>query len=314
LDNLLKSDKLLKGEGFTNRYRITGKLKTLSPLHIGTGVEDDNFPFSDSEKKKYTEKMGKVPSVSTIMRDHRGKPLLPGSSLRGVIRHWLLHILGGFNAEWADTRDYQKDWEDLDQDAVITKIQAEFSWLELLFGTPLHAGKLEVWDATCLTPSLSISDPLLNWNEDRLTYVDTSVAIDPTRGTALNKLLYKTEIVPPGVEFDLNLAGQNLSDIELGMVLLALQGFNSEIYPIRIGARGGRGYGRVQFIPGPIYRLDKENLGQWLTDTLNQYGSGDKGANAGYYNLPKLSAENQANLIQRVKAQMKTTPDGNHVQ
>jgi len=28
---------LLKGDAFLNRYRITGTLTTLSPLHIGSG-------------------------------------------------------------------------------------------------------------------------------------------------------------------------------------------------------------------------------------------------------------------------------------
>jgi len=32
----------LKGDAFSNRYRITGTLTTLSPLHIGTGERATN--------------------------------------------------------------------------------------------------------------------------------------------------------------------------------------------------------------------------------------------------------------------------------
>ena len=33
--------------------------------------------------------------ISTIITDHRGKPLIPGSTLRGVLRNWLLTVLEG---------------------------------------------------------------------------------------------------------------------------------------------------------------------------------------------------------------------------
>lgn len=306
---------MLKGDPFANRYRITGKLKTLSPLHIGTGEESDAL-FSASEQEAYRKDLGKVPLVSMIAKDHRGKPLIPGSALRGVMRHWLLDVLAGIGTEWANTRDYSDEaLLDLAQPEQIAKAKNEFSLLEVLFGTPFNAGKIEVWDATCLTEDFKGSDLLLHWNSRSLTYVDTSVAIDPATGTALEGLLYKAEIVPPGVVFELNIVGQNLSDEELGVVLLALQGFNSSIFPILLGARNGRGYGRVQYMPGEVYRIDQSSAGSWITATIESLsfkkvteepddGSAPGTDAAGYFNLPKLNRTEQQELIKAIKSKL----------
>jgi len=129
--------------------------------------------------------------------------------------------------------------------------------------------------------------------------VDTSVAIDPARGIAKNKLLYKADVVPPGVTFELNLVAQNLSDEELGLVLLALEGFNSRIYPIQVGARGGRGYGRMEFEMGAIYRLEQDGVKEWIRNTLHAEGTDTK--LAGYFGLPELTEAEQERKIKDVK-------------
>jgi len=289
----------LKGDAFSNRYRITGTLTTLSPLHIGTGEERPMEFSSEDERNKFMEKVGKIPNISTIITDHRGKPLVPGSSLRGVLRNWLLTVMEGIGIKWAVDRDYAELLEE-DQTEQILQAQNDFSYLELLFGTPVNAGKVEVWDATCCTGDLeAMNDRLLGWDSRRLTYVDTSVAIDPARGTAKNKLLYKADVVPPGVTFELNLVAQNLSDEELGLVLLALEGFNSQIYPIHVGARGGRGYGRMEFRMGAIYRLEQDGVKEWIRNTLHAESTDTK--HAGFFGLPKLTEAEQEQKIKDVK-------------
>lgn len=290
----------LKGDVFSNRYRITGTLTTISPLHIGTGDERPMEFRNEEEKKKTLEKAGKIPSISTIITDYRGKPLIPGSTLRGVLRNWLLTVLEGVGAQWAAERDYRDEGLlDLDQAKQIHSVRNTFSRLELLFGTPLNAGKVEVWDAPCSTGDLRSGDTLLGWDNTRLTYVDTSLAIDPARGTAKKKLLYKADVVPPGVTFELNLVAQNLSDEELGLLLLALEGFNSQIYPIQVGARGGRGYGRLRFEMASIYRLESGDVTNWLKKMLEEASTAE--APTGYFGLPKLSDAEQEQKIRAVK-------------
>jgi len=297
----------LKGDAFQNRYRITGTLTTASPLHIGTGEE--RLLNADSNIH-----------VSTIITDCQGKPLIPGSTLRGVLRNWLLTILEGipkclpsdstFHADWAKEHNYtDKDLLEKDQSKQIQIVKGTFSYLELLFGTPFNAGKVEVWDAICSTGNLqSMNDRLLRWDSNRLTYVDTSVAIDPARGTAKEKLLYKADVVPPGVTFDLNLVAQNLSDMELGLVLLGLEGFNSKIYPVQVGARRGRGYGQMKFKMGSIYQLDSSGVKDWIKETLKAMGA--EAPLAGYFGLRKLAEDEQKQKIEDIKGHLVTALGG----
>lgn len=286
-------NKYFKGEGFQNRYRINGTLTTLSPLHIGSGEEKDiNFKPDQSTL------------VSTVIKDHNGKPIIPGSAIKGVMRHWLHSVLAGVGENWAMTHEYSAaEMTDLTQANQLKKVKADFSWLELLFGTPFHEGKLEAWDAICQTKSLTTPDKLLNWDPNSLTYIETSVAIDPATGTAIEHLLYNYEVVPPGLVFDLNLTGQNLSRIELGLLFLALQGFNSEIFAVQLGGKTGRGFGRVRLKLGQIFCLDAENIKPWIAETMNSFNGVDPGKDAaGYFALPVLSDAERQKLVDEVKA------------
>lgn len=291
-------NKHLKGGKFQNRYRITGELVTKSPLHIGTGIARDDL-YSPNEAARLKKKLAKLPEVSTVIKDVNGKPVIPGSALKGVLRHWLFDILHGIGPDWADDNDYSgPEYNDMEQEELAEKVLESFSWLELLFGTPFHEGKVEVWDAECSTPNLVAPDGLLQWNKNSLTYIDTSVAINPATGTALEGLLYKAEVVPPGVTFQVTLTAQNLSDLELGILLFGLEGFNSEIYPITVGARSGRGYGRFSFKVTTVQYLNHEDLGAWVTSQLTSRAQGD---DAGYFSLPILNPDERSALIKAAK-------------
>jgi CRISPR-associated RAMP protein (TIGR02581 family) len=300
------AEKRFKGDELRNRYRITGTLKTISPLHIGTGEEDENRIPKITRSQRPGRAQTSV-NVSTVIKDVNNRPYLPGSALKGVVRHWLLHVLQGVDRTWADHNDYESaKYTEAAQEEQLKIVKEQFSWLELLFGTPFHEGKVEFWDASCVTPGVPAADKLLHWREASLTYVDTSVAIDPVTGTAKENLLYKAEVVPPGVAFAANIAGQNLSEFELGLILFGLQGFNSEIYPIRVGARGGRGFGRMQFTLGGIYALEgPAAIQSWIKDTMARVSSEQpsKPVEAGYYALPALSENRQRELISKVKTE-----------
>lgn len=143
--------KLLRGDPFVNRYRISGQLETLSPLHIGSG-EASKDRIAEASRARFAKGGKEVPDVSLVMKDARGKPLISGSTLRGVMRHWLLDVLQGLSRDWAASRSYT-DAELItpNQQEQIETVRGEFSLLELLFGTPFNAGKIEVWDSVCQT-------------------------------------------------------------------------------------------------------------------------------------------------------------------
>ncbi|RJQ59468.1 MAG: hypothetical protein C4530_09195 [Desulfobacteraceae bacterium] len=284
---------LLKGEGFLNRYRLEGILTTISPFHLGSGHETAR-PNLVNEKTKQPIK------ISAVASDYQGRPLLPGASLKGSLRSYLLNVFSSFqtvlpsvSALLADDRDFEqlikKDRGLQRQSAQIDFVKSKASILERLFGTPFAEGKIEVWDGECITTSPHVHPSIVNigaspfWDATRLTYVTQSVAIDPTTHTAMDEKLYHYEVVPPGVAFRINIAGQNLSKEELGLLLFGLEAFNSEIWPLTVGAMSGRGFGRFHYEIRKIYNLCQDNLADWVKNAAVH-------SHSGYFSLKELEA------------------------
>lgn len=268
---------IFKGEGMNNRYRITGKLVTQSPLHIGSGSRRKLEENGQAEQHENGENnSAETHHVDEIQRDFRNLPFLPGSSLRGVVRHYLLQIFRGFNPKIAAEQDYESSrFRNMEQQQCIAYTETEASLLEQLFGTPCCESKVEFWDAP-LAKRVSAPPEFeqKGWNENWQSYTIRSVAIDPQTGAAEQNKLYAFDVVPEGAEFALNIVGQNLSDVELGFLFFGLYGFNSEIYPLTLGAMAGRGFGKIQFVLDAIYYLSESNISEWvkLATTNNHAG------------------------------------------
>ena len=212
-----------KGGNFRNRYLITATLEALAPFHIGTGVRDTR-----------TDSNGTSIEVSTVITDGSKKPYIPGSSLKGVMRQWSKDMYGETAA-----------WDNL-------------------FGSQDAEGKLEAWDAECESTSITPSNSHLSgWNQERLTYVAKSVAIDPESGTAAEHKLYNFELVPIGAQFKVTFTAQNLSDEEAGLLNATLNGFNDKAAPIVLGSMTKRGFGQFRMDNITVYRLDSNRLDDW---------------------------------------------------
>lgn len=251
-----------KGDEFMNRYRIIGMITSKSPIHIGTGDRrEDN---SQLEKESGNNSDEEKHFIDKIARDSEGLPYIPGSALRGAIRNYLLQIFRSFNRKIADDKNYESDYfKNMDQDEQIEYIQNKASLLEQVFGTPFCETKVDFWDATLKNradvPELAVK----GWDNDGQSYVVRSVTIDPITGAAEPHKLYSFDVVPSGLQFEVNVVGQNLNNIEMGFLLFGLNGFNSEIYPLTIGAMSGRGFGMMKFEANSIYYLPKGDLPNW---------------------------------------------------
>jgi CRISPR-associated protein Csm3 len=270
----------LKGDTFVNRYRLEGELVTVSPLHIGNGeIRKDPLQTKDANAPKEVE-------VSLVATDIHNKPFIPGSALRGILRHYLRNLFVGMNKKKiADDTDFEAEkFKNFTQQQQIQYMRNEASMLDRIFGTPFAEGKVEFWDAPAVN---AINTPVFadrGWNAERNTYVVKSVAIDPVTGTASAHKLYTFEVVPVGMKFHLNLVGQNLDDEEMGLLLLGLEAFNSDIYRLTIGAMSGRGFGQVTFSLEKLYCLSQKELPAWAKNALLKTESG-------YYSLPEIAKE-----------------------
>jgi len=280
---------IFKGDDFVNRYRIEGELTAVSPLHIGTG---ETRP-EPREKKDENTNNQETTEISTIARDITGLPYIPGSALKGNLRHYLLQIFRGGFQQIANDPDFESEYfRKMEQDDQI-KYLGTASLLEQTFGTPFAEGKVEFWDAPATNKVSAKHFEKKGWNEETQCYVVKSVSIDPVTGAAEPHKLYAFEVSPPGLRYKVNVVGQNLMPEELGLVLFGLYGFNSEIFPLTIGAMSGRGFGRLKFEIKNIYCLENNDVKNWAKIAFNNN-------HAGYNALPKVD-RSVAEIIQDFK-------------
>jgi len=316
------NEQILKGDPFLNRYRIEGTLTTISPLHVGNGAEVERKGLNAPDNKTANPATPNEPSekpvkISAIATDYQNAPMIPGSSIKGAVRSYLLQVMTAAHVEkegsdiMAADRNYSL-WkkEHPDQTAQIDAMRTKASVLERLFGTPFSESKIEFWDAekssTVIKVPPSLKDPKKPpfWCPKRCTYVDQSVAINPETGTAFNKKLFHYEVVPPGMSFKLTIAGQNIVYIELGMLLFGLYAFNSSLWPLTLGAMSNRGFGRFRFHLNTIRYLDKNDVSDWVREAVNRN-------HAGYFSFQPLEKKDADDHIEHFKeAFLKATGGG----
>jgi CRISPR-associated RAMP protein (TIGR02581 family) len=222
-----------------NRYVITGTLKPAAALHIGSGTvnAETDAPF---------------------FRDHLG-PLIPGSTLRGVLRSRLekiLQAIGGDRGCVLFTTDADKTHtkcltvnEKLlmeFREAHASKPTAERERLLeeklldgdglcdicRLFGSPLLASKLRISDARPKAPKTQIRD---------------SVGIDRDTETAREHIKFDFETLD-SEGFTLRAEIENASDDDLALLGILFQEMRDP--GIEVGGKKSRGLGRCTLSGG----------------------------------------------------------------
>jgi CRISPR-associated protein Csm3 len=232
---------------FETRTIIKGRLKLLSALHIGRG-----------------QSLEPVGTDQPVVKDLLGQPFIPGSSFKGVLRS---------NAERIAATLYQgntgiippcfitdnKDGQDggcISYTRDVGNMEPGDIWKKLcpvcrLFGSPHFASKMAIKDLTV------VHDTWFDHFERR-----DGVAIDRGTETASPRKLYDLEVVPAGVEFDLNIVVENANDKDLGLLYLALRDF--ERGAAFIGGSKTKGLGNVKLTYGEIEEIDNSSLVNYL--------------------------------------------------
>lgn len=277
-----------------HRIRLEGTFTATSPTHIGTG---GTRPVDRKKKSSDEDATQESTDISMIARDCSGSPYVPGSALRGVVRNYLLQIFRSLSEKIARNEDYEKvladaKAQDIRQDDLYEDEYNKASLLEKVFGTPIWAGKIEFWDAPATGKIDGTCFKDKDWDQERQCYLVRSVAIDPVTGAAEAHKLYTFEVAPAGLSYKVNIVGQKLDDTELGMLLFGLNGFNSEIYPLTIGAMSGRGFGQMTFRLDKLYVLEdsEEAVRNWAVQASQH-------DHAGYHGLQEMSDSEREELI-----------------
>ncbi len=243
------------------RYRIVGTLTTVTPIHIGSGrerIEDLRKidPRADSDERI---------RIKEVLIDHRGKPYLPGSTIKGLLREFASRC----GVDEASTRSF------FGVGPTTPATEEEGSGGRLLFRDAPIANLKEL----DIPPLFNTDAPPLAWDPEKLIYVLAKTALNRVTRTVRRHKLYHFEVVPEGLEFQLAICGDQLTDEEVGTLIRLLEVL--ETYEINLGALGTKGFGQAAWKLGSIRGLREEaEVRAWLA-----------GDGCGYDALPALGPE-----------------------
>lgn len=206
-----------------NRWRITGRIKTGSPLHVGDG---DRVAISERKCERETLD-GAEPDYATVFTGHDGRPVIPATSLKGALRAWAA----------AHQLDKQLAGE--------------------VFGSPDAGGAVTFQDATLAAPLQPADTSVRFWCADRSTGLSAQVGINPATRTAEEGLLYYVEYVPEGAEFTIEITGHNATERQRSLLLYVLENaFRGDGRPARLGSQTANGWGKASWARTSLEALD----------------------------------------------------------
>lgn len=219
----------------TIQYTFRGTLMLIGALHIGSGDGDDR-------------------TDATVVRDSRGTPYIPGSSVRGALRAAILRyaptLVDGFvpiRSE-EDLRALEKAVNEKSEESERVTYLTQIGGLnpaERLFGTTLWASPLHILDL-----------PLIQADQREIGEIRHGVGIDRDTGVAADGLKYDFEVLPSGYSFQLHMRCEMDRHEALWSQLLALGLRLLELGELTLGGRAARGVGQVQLRDLTVYRLD----------------------------------------------------------
>lgn len=163
-----------------------------------------------------------------LLRDAQGLPFIPGSALKGKLRHAAYEIAPSLGHKVEERDCLPKPGE---RPCVICRV----------FGSPFRAGKLFVSDATANL----VENPLLGLATmekaaPRIWEERTGVAIDRRTRTASARLLFRIETAPAGLTLQATLTGDLDESTETPLLKAAVKTLRW------LGADSSRGLGGCQ--------------------------------------------------------------------
>jgi CRISPR/Cas system CSM-associated protein Csm3 (group 7 of RAMP superfamily) len=221
---------------FNNRCRITGKLILTSDLYVGDGGARSG---EGPREEKAAAEIATVARGVEVMADGRERefPVIPGAALKGVLRSYLKQC--GVEADRIERLFGRAP-------ASKTVNGQDLKDEELGAG-----GRVDFRYARLMAPDRPVGTA---------AFVGVNRA---TRGPA-DRILFAADYVPRGSEFAVELFGYDLSDQDLATLVQALEGFEDEACPIRLGANHADFCGRAKWELAGVQKMGRTELAAWL--------------------------------------------------
>lgn len=202
-----------------SRLRLVGRLVTRTGLHVGAAASGQNI--------------GNMP----VLKDGRGLPFIPGSTLKGVLRSTLEALVQGASNEsrglWA--------CNSLDEKLACGAHEAG---KRSLADMERHCAICRLFGSRIVASHVRASDAMLAEHRGGIPVeLRDGVAIDRDLGCVAGNKKYQFEVVAPGVTFGLEVFVENPQPWLMGLLTLGwdqiADGFSA------VGGFSSRGLGRL---------------------------------------------------------------------
>lgn len=235
---------------FENKYIITGTLVAKMPIHIGKGNEDLNPTAVDNG----------------VIKNKYGEPVIPGSSLKGVIRSYIERLLSSnlieeyrgcliVNEPCIDDKKAKEIRGNKDEKQAAQDIYNNICDVCKLFGCNHFASKINISDAVLLEGTTANFD------------IRDGVAIDRDTLTAADGKKYNFECVSAGTKFEFKMTCENLEKKQIKLLKIIVRLLKEG--ELKVGGKTSAGLGDIQLINEKIYKINKDNLEKYLTNGLS---------------------------------------------
>lgn len=236
---------------FQNRLVLHGTLTATTALRIGAGRNSDSTTVD-------------LP----LLKDSLGKPFIPGSSFKGVLRSRIESLLrtllpGRRTGACNPIEDTERCITPQELTAEKNRRTADEQFTQW------------VWDQSCPacqlfgSPWLASRVQVRDWQVDEEFWFDQfqvrdGVAIDRDTETASDQKLYSYEVIPAGTRFRGTLIVENAAEWQSGLLLAGLHEFEQGL---ALGGAASRGLGGVQLSWNENSRyIDHQDLWAYLED------------------------------------------------
>lgn len=219
---------------FQNRWIVTAKLKTSTPLHLGTGAVTHRSGMGWLERRDPNDRVVPV-DINAVAVDCEEAACVPGTAIKGVLRGWAKSYL----------QEHETD-------------------VDALFGKMEWGGRAEFHDARIEDELPQGLNPGRAWLRRRATCVASNVSIDRRLRTAVEDKLFHSEYVPPGVTFTARIAGRGWTTEQAALLVYLLDRLGDSDAGIRLGAGSNDGWGQVEVSDLRVGRMNAGHAAAWL--------------------------------------------------
>ncbi len=231
-----------------DRYsgELHGTIQVLTPVHVGTG--DLALPGTLEPQPANPEDM---PLVAPFFRVE-DRLTIPGSSLKGAFRHLFELVTyscfaqynkrrGGYDVEY----ELQNCFYRADPRAGRLRFNNELCPACLVFGGQGYQGQIAFHAAPLIEPGAEIDFAPQRWTP-KVRPEQASMRKVYTHIISGESLVEPVEVLPHGARLRLHAGFRNLSNVELGLLLIVLgQDADAPSYP-KLGALKAHGFGAVE--------------------------------------------------------------------